>query len=888
MRRVFFRLLILAAVLLAATASLPAGATDQMSAARTQTLIRLLVKAGKNEEAAAAMRSLYPKGPPYGGELALEYYDVIGNTDKGWEEARQGLEKLAKADPDNLSYQLMLAKQLTRRADTRPRGLMMFATLAAKPDVDKQQVLGMWRAALAQLDRVPPNIPAFKEYLAADPGNASIRDAIEGAQRAETARLPWELRDEADAQLGAGHPDEAVGTLKRALQIDPRNAWVRFDLARLYEKRGDVEGGKAVMENGLTLAPRDPDMLYASALYVGLLGETTTALRLLDRIPPRERSATARHYRREMVIKRQTEVAKAQLRTGDTRKMRAAMSWAERDAGKDPELAYVVANAWVDMGNPASGVALMRKFGARPDASLDTRIDYAKILNRAEQNDELANVLNTIPGSGKLSDNQKGDLRYLRSSLASHRADDLRHRGKIAEARAVLIPALAQDPLDTDMLMALARVDEAAGQNDQARAIYLGILQRDPENGGARRAVDAMAEKAHEVASAKVSRRAEGDVATGVDYVSKGGGAPGISNVRVIEMPIETHIPIGDSGARLFAQVDPARADAGPLQSAALSDLRQYGTILAQPGATPPAALPGQSAQGTAVAVGYERDGLRADIGSTPIGFPVSNVVGGIKWSHYTAVSGFSLDVSRRPVINSLISYAGARDPATGMVWGGVVSTGAGMHLGHDYGKLNLFVEPGYYWLTGQNVLENTEVAMRTGFNWGFVDEDDMRLTAGMVLTYWHYRDDLRFYTFGHGGYYSPQRYFSLGPTFRWTGREERWSYLVNGGVTGAVSYERDMPFYPTSPTLQAQAAANSAIMNPIYTGGTSFSTGYWLGAAVEYRITSHLIGGITGEIDRSTYYTPNFAVVYLRYMFDDQTGKVPFPPEPIKIYARF
>ena len=57
-------------------------------------------RAGKNEEAAASMRSIYPDKPPQ-GDLALEYYRIIGNTPKGWNEAREGLEKLVKAAPND-------------------------------------------------------------------------------------------------------------------------------------------------------------------------------------------------------------------------------------------------------------------------------------------------------------------------------------------------------------------------------------------------------------------------------------------------------------------------------------------------------------------------------------------------------------------------------------------------------------------------------------------------------------------------------------------------------------------------------------------------------------------------------------------------------------------
>ncbi|HEY5995286.1 MAG TPA: cellulose synthase subunit BcsC-related outer membrane protein [Gallionellaceae bacterium] len=901
---------VVAAALVLAMACAAASAADTDSRQKKHALIRLLVKAGKNEEAAVAMRSLYPKGPPYGGELAIEYFDVVGNTDAGWEEATAGLEKLAKASPDDLGYQVMLGKQLTRRPATLNRGLQLFAKLAVKPGVDKQRVLSEWRTVLGKLETSEPSsIPAYKDYLEVDPDNSAMRDALADAQRAEAKRLPWQMRDKADAQLAAGHPEEAMNTLKRALLLDPKNAWVRFDLSRLYHKRGEVRTGRDLMEAGLTVAPDDADMLYANALYLGLLDEAGNALRLLNRIPPGERTVSMKRLMKKMDIQQQTQQAQALAHEGKTAEMHSAMRHAEGDAKKDAELSSIVANAWIDLNEPARGVALMRPFAAHANAQADALIYYAKVLNRAEQYDELEKVLKRIAGAKKLTASDRDDLRYLRSSLASHRADTLRQRGRTEEARAVLVAALKDDPDDVDMQMAMARVHVAAGARAQARDIYLGILKREPGHAGAQRALDRMAaEESSENTShnadtgiAAASERqlvqaftvgsdghvAQGYATAGVDFLSKLNGTSGISDLTVMELPMEARIPVGESGGRIFAQVAPVYADAGTLQPGDLYNLRQYGKVLAlSPGGI--ANAPGQSARGNSIALGYDEDGLRADIGLTPFGFPVSNVVGGVKWSHYTADSGFSLDLSRRPVTSSLLSYAGVTDPVSGEVWGGVVTTGAGLHLSHDLGRLTGFIDPGYYRLTGKNVLDNTELALRTGFNWSFIDREDMRLTAGMAITYWNYRENLRFYSFGHGGYYSPQKYYSLALPFRWTGREENWSYMLQGSVSASVSQEKTMLFYPTSASLQAQGMANSATMVPIYAGGPGHGTGFSFGGAVEYRLTSRLYGGALGQIDRSAYYTPNYAIFYLRYMLDSQTGAVPFPPDPVKAYSRF
>ncbi len=931
---------------------------------KRMAMVRLLVRSGKTEEAAAGMRTLFPKAPPLGNDLALEYYRVIGNTPKGAEEARRGLEKLVRAEPDDWRYQMALGQQLGQRPATRRAGVQTLAALAKRPEVDRAQVLEAWRQSLLALERSPDNTGLYRDYLAADPENADVRNALDGARRAEAERQPWLLRDRADEQLKQGHPEEAMATLKSALQLAPKNPWVRYDLARLYYKRGAASQGRALMEEGIALAPNDADMLHAAALYLGGMDEANDALRLLDRIAAPERSASIKRLSRRLLIQSQAQQAKQLLKDGNRAAAVALLEQAATDAHDDAELVNDVANAWLELGEQDRAVALMQRLLARQKvAPASLRLRYALLLNRAERDKELAAQLQQLAGSKGLAETERQDLRYLQASLAARRADNLRHAGNVEAARAVLIPALQQDPENTDLLRAMARVHLAAHEPGQAIAIDQGILQRRPgdmavrldlmrtlndandqagaqreaqtilagaadndvdtrltlaewyldnkDAATARRVVDPLRKAAPDnqrvlLLSARIAR-AEGDyaesvgyfkqaraddevarmeknraayvVTAGVDYLTKSDGVSGISNLTLIEMPLELRMPVGYAGDHAFMQIDPVSANAGEL-SGDLNNLGEYGKVKALSPTSVAAST--QSAQGTALGVGYERGDIRADIGTTPIGFPVTDVTGGVKWSHYTETTGFSLDVSRRALTSTLLAYAGVHDPVTGEIWGGVRSNGASLHLSQDFGRLGAFVDVGYYVLTGRNVLTNTELALRTGADWSFIQDDDMRLSAGLALTNWRYKENLRYYTFGHGGYYSPQNYVSLALPFRWTGRAERWSYLLKGALSTSVSYEKDMDYYPTDAALQ------SLVGNTIYAGGHGTGNGYSVGGALEYKATQHLFVGGRFDIDRSEYYSPNFAIVYLRYLFDAHTGPVPYPPDPVKAYTRY
>ncbi|NHW60296.1 hypothetical protein HA378_34560, partial [Escherichia coli] len=73
---------------------------------------------------------------------------------------------------------------------------------------------------------------------------------------------------------------------------------------------------------------------------------------------------------------------------------------------------------------------------------------------------------------------------------------------------------------------------------------------------------------------------------------------------------------------------------------------------------------------------GWENDQWQWDLGTTPLGFEVTDWVGKIAYSHDLFNVGWTLDVHRRPVNSSQLAFAGQRDIWTNQTWGGVRRTG--------------------------------------------------------------------------------------------------------------------------------------------------------------------------------------------------------------------
>jgi hypothetical protein len=377
-----------------------------------------------------------------------------------------------------------------------------------------------------------------------------------------------------------------------------------------------------------------------------------------------------------------------------------------------------------------------------------------------------------------------------------------------------------------------------------------------------------------------IEARRDPRIEVGYEQLDKS-STDGTSSYHGSEIPLVGWWPIGYDGHG-FVHVDQVSIDAGTLQSADASDFGQIAAQQVKVSQYNPTPIP-QTATGTSVGVGYQGDDLHWDMGVIGMGFPVQNLVGGIRQSWSVNKMDYALELSRRPQTSSLLSYAGARDPVTGEIWGGVTHTGVSGRAATSFSQLNASASAEYGWLQGKNVLNNTRLALRTGIDKDILSKGNMKVNLGLTLTHWRFKENEAYYTFGQGGYYSPQSYTSLSIPLEWTGRENKLSYRAQTSVSYSQSRTNDALYYPTNPLLQQTVGSNG-----IYTGGPGSGIGYALRLAAEYRLTPYLAVGGNADLERSAYYAPNSIFFYLRYLFKPHLEQVDFPPVPVEPYSAF
>nr|WP_249181085.1 cellulose synthase subunit BcsC-related outer membrane protein [Burkholderia cenocepacia] len=692
----------------------------------------------------------------------------------------------------------------------------------------------------------------------------------------------------ADARGAHARGDRAAfaATLAHAQASAPDDPDMLAAIGTQWIDAGEPERGLAPLRDWIAAHPReaDADVRLRYGDLLGRAGRDDALAAWLDTLrgdPSLTPAQTARLEDQSLrLVLRQTDDAIARQ---DYAQARTLLDRASPAGRADKRYALELADLERAQGHYDAARDALAPVVARTPDDADTQLALARIDedsgNRAAARERVQAVLARTP-----DDDVDTQLSAVRRLNALRRPDEA---AQVTERLQAAYPARA------DVTVAAGRVAEAQGRYDDAASLYR-LSQSQERATGVSPGRDGLTPA--QAAFADLQQRRNPEIETGWIPAYKSGDE-GISSYRAQQVPIYMQLPIRYDG-HVFAQVDTVHLDPGTLDTSvpgaySLKTFGTYAALRAQPNpqaaaliANPPGSLH-QSTTGVALGAGYLSDAWRFDLGTSPLGFPVHYLVGGVRYRFDAGPASFSVNASRRPETSSVLSYAGMRDPWTGAVWGGVRRDGVNLRASVDVGRTNLFAELGAGVLSGRNVERNAEVTLRTGFTVPVYERAAMKVSTGLVGNAWHYAQNLRYYTYGQGGYYSPQRYLSLGVPIEWAGRHDAlsWDLTVTGGISN--SYEKDSLYYPTLSGQRAEQVAAGFVYAGSSTRGVSFS--YGVNGIAEYRVNPHLSVGAQLHIDRSHDYAPSSALVYLRYAFDARASRSWLvTPTPVRLYSDY
>lgn len=281
-----------------------------------------------------------------------------------------------------------------------------------------------------------------------------------------------------------------------------------------------------------------------------------------------------------------------------------------------------------------------------------------------------------------------------------------------------------------------------------------------------------------------------------------------------------------------------------------------------------------QNANGVELNMALSGDNYRADIGSTPLGQDLNTLVGGVKWSpKLTNYLSLIFTGERRAITDSLLSYVGLQDAYSGKTWGQVTKNGGTLQLSYDDGDAGFYVGGGGYSYLGKNVASNTSINANAGVYLRPYHDEYRQLQAGLSMSYMDYAKNLSYFTYGQGGYFSPQNYVSVSLPVSLMEKYDNWTMKLGGSV-GYQSYSQDKSaYFPTNTEWQQtlETAVTNGFAKEAYYSATSKSgIGYTLRAGADYKVNKQMTLG--GQVGYDTFgdYNESTASLYIRYMLGD------------------
>jgi hypothetical protein len=374
-------------------------------------------------------------------------------------------------------------------------------------------------------------------------------------------------------------------------------------------------------------------------------------------------------------------------------------------------------------------------------------------------------------------------------------------------------------------------------------------------------------------------------------------GDLGYDRLAALESPFEISSPLGYN-ARLSFIAKPVFLDSGQADGTSIIRVQESTTAgrqlvnIPQPlgtavntgpvaGSTAePNIPPQQNASGLAGEVQLAFPNLSFAVGTTPWGFLVRDITGRAQWRPENGPFTFSF--VRDSVKDTQLSYAGLRDPGNaslsfpGSIWGGVISTQGNVQYARGDAMSGYYFGVGGQYLAGFQVKDNTRFDGTGGAYWRVRAYPEYgNLSIGMNFFAMHYANRQDAFTYGMGGYFSPQAYFLANVPFTWAAhRGTRLHYELLGGFGVQAFQEDTTPLFP----LPGQKASLIALNNAALPAITSVGPNYNIRANGAYQISPHWFAGGFVTANNARNYQAASVGFSIHYMFRAQPSTVTAP----------
>jgi putative PEP-CTERM system TPR-repeat lipoprotein len=418
--------------------------------------------------------------------LTGDAYLILERQDRAFGRYQEAL----AADPANVRALLGTARFAQVNGDNETAVRRLEAALAVAPEDPAVRLsYGRWLFSQQQLDEA----------------DAQFRAGLDASRAAQRPRFVRELRLAlVDVQLRQGELDAAAGTVETVAEAAPGDPVVDYLRARVAFDRRDLEAANEYIARALVTAPNfDAAQLLQGAIYLsaGQYSQAELYLRAVVNKNPGNGQARKLLLAAEEGVQRQLAAADDGSRD--------PMTPDDADLSEPlptQEIFALLAKANVQAGDYGSGLALFERALEEAPADSSVRLDLATGYLLGGRVEEAQRLLAEGNWAGEederrslvldaLATLREGDYDAARAKAqaARERFPDDSNIASIAgviymteqddeRAYEVFEGILARDPLHTNSVVNLARLDVRAGREAEAKQRLADFLQRKPDD----------------------------------------------------------------------------------------------------------------------------------------------------------------------------------------------------------------------------------------------------------------------------------------------------------------------------------------------------------------------------------------------------------------------
>ncbi len=250
--------------------------------------------------------------------------------------------------------------------------------------------------------------------------------------------------------------------------------------------------------------------------------------------------------------------------------------------------------------------------------------------------------------------------------------------------------------------------------------------------------------------------------------------------------------------------------------------------------------------------------------GITPSGGPLNaKPVGNIGMIYRDEKGYVQAELYSKAVKESILSYIGMEDPYTGKDWGGVTEAGGRISVFRSIApKWTIFLNGSYGYLDGTDVKENTHLSGTAAVAYEFEVKNFEYITLGVAASYESYDNNQNHFTYGNGGYFSPEYLGQVLLQGQFLTEEgKKWIAAGTLGLGVQNNRQAASPYFPLNPDgRNYDAEESSTVIGLIAAQGAYMISPNWLiGGELGYAVTADYNEGSIG--------------LFVRYFFDQRAG---------------